>query len=118
VRVLTRAGRVVGLELIRNTLGSPDASGRRAPLAVAGSEFTVEADTVLLAVGESPDLTPLEHTEVAHNGRIDVRFTGATVTAGVFACGDAAFGHGTVTQAIATGRKVAEAVAAYLEIKR
>jgi NADPH-dependent glutamate synthase beta subunit-like oxidoreductase len=118
VRVLTSEGHVIGLELIHNQLGAPDASGRRAPVAIPGSEFTVEADTVMLAVGESPDLAPLEHSEVAHGSRIGVRFTGATSTAGVFACGDAAFGHGTVTQAIATGRKTADAVAAYLELKR
>jgi len=118
LRVLTRAGHVVGLELIRNQLGAPDASGRRAPVAIPGSELTVEADTVMLAVGESPDLTPLDHTEIAHENRIGVRFTGATGTAGVFACGDAAFGHGTVTQSVATGRKTADAVAAYLEMKR
>jgi len=118
VRVLTREGRVVGLELIRNQLGAPDASGRRAPVPIPGSEFTVEADTVMLAVGESPDLTPLDHSEVAHESRIGVRFTGATGTAGVFACGDAAFGHGTVTQAVATGRKTADAVAAFLESRK
>jgi putative selenate reductase len=118
VRVLTREGHVVGLELLRNSLGAPDSSGRRSPIAIPGSEFTVEADTVMLAVGESPDLTPIDHSEVAHENRIGVRFTGATSTAGVFACGDAAFGHGTITQAVATGRKVADAVAAYLEMKQ
>ena len=118
VRVLTRDGRVVGLELQRNQLGARDASGRRSPVAVPDSNFTVELDTVILAVGETPDLTPLDHAEVPHNGRIEVRFTGATPTAGVFACGDAAFGHGTVTQSVATGRKVADSVAAYLEVKK
>ena len=118
VRVLTQQGRVTGLELIRNQLGEKDRSGRRAPVPVAGSNFTVQLDTVILAVGETPDLAPIEHTEITHNGRIDVRFTGATSTAGVFACGDAAFGHGTVTQSVATGRKVAESVAAYLELKK
>ena len=109
---------MVGLELVRNELGQKDRSGRRAPLPLAGSNFTVALDTVILAVGETPDLAPLEHSEITHNGRIDVRFTGATSSAGVFACGDAAFGHGTVTQAVATGRKVAESVAAYLEMKK
>jgi NADPH-dependent glutamate synthase beta subunit-like oxidoreductase len=71
----------------------------------------------MLAIGEAPDLAPLASTDVPHDGRIGVRFTGATSAAGVFACGDAAFGHGTVTQAIATGRRVADAVALHLEGK-
>ena len=117
VRVLTRDSHVSGLVLRRTEPGAPDASGRRTPVPVAGSEFTIEVDTVMLAIGESPDLRPLESTDVPHDGRIGVRFTGATPAAGVFACGDAAFGHGTVTQAIATGRRVADAVALHLEGK-
>ena len=117
VRVLTRDGHVAGLVLERTEPGRPDASGRRTPVPVPGSEFTIEADTVMLAIGEAPDLAPLASTDVPHDGRIGVRFTGATSAAGVFACGDAAFGHGTVTQAIATGRRVADAVALHLEGK-
>jgi thioredoxin reductase len=51
------------------------------------------------------------------NGHVDVNFAGATSRPGVFACGDAAFAHGTVTQAVATGRRAAELAADYLSRK-
>jgi len=78
-------------------------------------------DLVVLAVGEAADLSFLEGTELAGDAasaagaRIPVNFAGATHQAGVFACGDAAFGQGTVTQAIATGRRAAELAAEYME---
>ncbi|MFW5947510.1 MAG: hypothetical protein ACOCUW_03370, partial [Gemmatimonadota bacterium] len=53
-------------------------------------------------------------TGVSANGHVDVNFAGATSRPGVFACGDAAFNHGTVTQALATGRRTADLVAAFL----
>ena len=114
-RVVTDAsGGLVGVELVRMAAGAPDASGRAAPVEVAGSEHTVPYDTVILAIGERPDLAFLDGADIRTNGRVEVRFTGATSREGVFACGDAAFGHGTVTQAIATGRRAAEAAASWL----
>jgi pyruvate/2-oxoglutarate dehydrogenase complex dihydrolipoamide dehydrogenase (E3) component len=72
-------------------------------------------DNVILAVGERADLQFLADSGVAYGNEVEVRFSGATSRADIFACGDVAFGHGTVTQAISTGRRVAEAVLAHVE---
>ncbi len=114
VAVRAEDGRVARLELIRMRPGPLDESGRRRPEPVPGSEFEVEVDTVVLATGERADLGFLEGTGVRFGHKIEVSFAGATSRPGVFACGDVAFGHGTVTQGVSTGRRVAEAVAAYL----
>jgi indolepyruvate ferredoxin oxidoreductase, alpha subunit len=110
-------GRVVALEIVGMELGEVDASGRRSPHAVSGTERVVAADTVIMALGETADLSFVEGTGmegVAGADGVDVSFTGATRHADVFACGDVAFGHGTVTQAISTGRRAADAVTRYL----
>ncbi len=116
-RVLGREGRVRGLELIHMKPGPLDGSGRRRPLPVPGSEFEVATDTVILAVGERAELGFLSESGLTASGSVKTRFTGATDKPGVFACGDVAFGHGTVTQGVSTGRRVAEAVAGYLKRK-
>lgn len=113
----TQDGRLCALELICMEPGPLDASGRRQPMPVAGSEFRVDVDTVILAVGERAELEFLRDSNVKFNHAIDVNFAGATTKPGVFACGDVAFGHGTVTQSISTGRRIAEAVAVYLQRK-
>ncbi|MEJ2217549.1 MAG: FAD-dependent oxidoreductase [Gemmatimonadota bacterium] len=111
-------GRFRGLELITMRQGEPDDSGRRRPVPVPGSEHEEELDAVILATGEQPDLGYLEGSDVRRNGRVDVRFTGATSRPGVFAAGDAAFGHGTVTQAVGEGARVADAVGTWLQQRR
>jgi indolepyruvate ferredoxin oxidoreductase, alpha subunit len=108
-------GRVSGMELVAMELGDIDASGRRSPQPVAGTERLVAADTVIMAIGEMPDLSLLRGSGVAADGGIDVAFNGASSEPDVFACGDVAFGHGTVTQAIGTGRRAADAVLRYLK---
>jgi indolepyruvate ferredoxin oxidoreductase, alpha subunit len=114
-RVITdAAGHVTGIELISMELGDVDASGRRAPRPVPGSARIIDVDAVIMAVGEEADLALLEGSTLARDGRLDVAFTGATTEPGVFACGDVAFGHGTVTQSISTGRRTADAVTKYL----
>jgi indolepyruvate ferredoxin oxidoreductase, alpha subunit len=114
VRALVEGGRLAGLECVAMAQGEPDASGRRRPVPVAGSEESESFDTVLLAIGEDPELEFLAGSGISANGHVDVNFAGATSRAGVFACGDAAFGHGTVTQALATGRRAAELAGDYL----
>jgi thioredoxin reductase len=84
---------------------------------VTGSEESEPFDTVLLAIGEDAELDFLAGTGVSVNGHVDVNFAGATTRAGVFACGDAAFGHGTVTQAVSTGRRAADLAGDYLSRK-
>lgn len=117
VRALTADGALKELECIAMAQGEPDESGRRRPVAVPGSEESESFNTVILAIGEDADLGFLEGSDVSINGRVDVNFAGATSCPGVFACGDAAFGHGTVTQAVGTGRRAAELAAQYLNRK-
>lgn len=114
ISVRARDGRVCGLELIRMQPGPLERDGRRRPVPIPDSEFSVEVDTVILAIGERADLEFLRGSGLQFKEKIRTTFMGVTSLPGVFACGDVAFGYGTVTQSIATGRRVAEAVARYL----
>jgi NADPH-dependent glutamate synthase beta subunit-like oxidoreductase len=115
-RVVIENGRAAGLECVRNELGEPDASGRRRPVPVAGSEFVIEAGLIISAVGERPDLDFMDgDAEAVVNGLISVDpVTLATRLAGVFAGGDAVSGPATVIQAMAAGRKAARSIDLYL----
>jgi NADPH-dependent glutamate synthase beta subunit-like oxidoreductase len=103
-RVVTDGrNRVTGVEFQRMRLGEPDASGRRRPEPVAGTEFIIECDRVLLAIGQGPDLTWLERgadgVAATKNKRLDadaVTFT--TGRLGVFGAGDVRIGAATVVQ--------------------
>ncbi len=117
IRLATQDGRVCGLDLVHMQPGPLDASGRRQPVPVPNSEFHVEIDTVIFAIGERADLEFLRGSGVRFNHKIGVTFAGVSSQPGVFACGDVAFGYGTVTQSISTGRRVAGAVAGYLQRK-
>jgi indolepyruvate ferredoxin oxidoreductase alpha subunit len=117
-RVVVEEGAVAALELTRMRPGPLDRSGRRRPQPVPGSEFQVPVDNLILAIGERADLKFLEGSGVAFGNEVEVRFSGNTSKAGVFACGDVAFGHGTVTQGISTGRRAADAVEAHLNRRR
>lgn len=113
----TPSGRVRGVQLERMELGPPDESGRRRPQPVAGSEFTLEADTVVLAIGYGVDHDVTATTDVTCNkwGVVAVdRATGATNHPGVFAGGDNINGADLVVTAIRDGRIAAEAMLAYL----
>jgi indolepyruvate ferredoxin oxidoreductase, alpha subunit len=114
VRALVEDGRLSALECVAMAQGEPDASGRRRPVPVPGSEETEPFTSVILAIGEDAELDFLAGSGISANGHVAVNFAGATSRPGVFACGDAAFGHGTVTQAVATGRRAAELAADYL----
>jgi NADPH-dependent glutamate synthase beta subunit-like oxidoreductase len=115
VGILATGGKVTGLECVGTELGEPDASGRRRPLPVEGSRFEIPADTVISAVGQQPDYEavsrglPLEDKPVV----IDPE-TMLTPLEGVFAAGDFLHGPTTVVEAMASGRKAARAVDAYL----
>lgn len=112
------AGRVTGVEFQRMAPGEPDASGRRRPEPVAGSEFVIECDRVLLAIGQGPDLGWLEADggmSATRNGRLAAdAVTFATGRPGVFGTGDVRTGAATVVAAVAEGRRVAYAIDAYL----
>jgi glutamate synthase (NADPH/NADH) small chain len=111
--------RVRALRCQRMQLGEPDASGRRAPIPIQGSEFDLEVDVVVFAVGQganplirstTPDL------KVSRRGTIAAEaVTGATEKKGVFAGGDIVTGGATVISAMGAGRRAARAIHAYLE---
>ncbi len=118
-RFLGDNGRVTAAECVRMRLGEPDESGRRRPEPVPGSEFTVPADTVVLAIGYNADdvleeTTPGLHTDKrSHLIRIQEDFS--TSRKGVFAGGDNVNGADLVVTALADGRRAAEAIHGYLQ---
>jgi formate dehydrogenase major subunit len=118
-RVITDANnKVTGVEFIRMQPGAPDASGRRRPEPAPGTEFVIECDRVLLAIGQGPDLTWIGAgnegiTGVRNRLKADA-VTFETGRPGVFGTGDVRIGAATVVQAIAEGRRCAYAVDAFL----
>ncbi len=113
------ANKVTGVEFVRMRMGEPDASGRRRPEPAPGTEFVVECDRVLLAIGQGPDLSwigPGNDGIADNRGRLKadaVTFT--TGRPGVFGAGDVRIGSATVVQAVAEGRRCAYAVDAFLK---
>lgn len=110
-------GNLAQVECIRMELGEPDKSGRRRPVPIEGSNFTVDADVAVLALGYWPDETIGKSTpdlETYKWGLIQVDESQATSRPGVFAGGDAATGPDLVVTAMRAGRKAAAAIDAYL----
>ncbi len=117
IEVLGEDGHVTGVKFIRNKLGEPDASGRRSPVPIPGSEFVIKADTVIPAVSQAADLTflPVEADFEVNRGRVKVDpATYATNVRGVFACGDFVTGPTTLIEAAGHGKKAAYAIDRYL----
>jgi putative selenate reductase len=115
VRVILREDRVAGLECIRNSPGEPGTDGRKRPVPIPGSEFRIEAQSIVVAVGQSPDLTFLRGSGVPlrSNGSIAVHpETGNAGAHRVYAGGDAVRGPGSIIAACADGRRAAEAICA------
>ena len=115
-------GWVRALQCVRMELGEPDASGRRRPVAVPGSEEEIPADTVVMAIGQGPNpivasTTPGMETNPRGNIIADPH-TGATTKPGVFAGGDIVTGAATVILAMGAGKKAAAAIDDYLQSKR
>ena len=114
-----QAGRVRAMECLRMELGEPDASGRRRPVPVAGSEFTMEIDLVVVAVGQSPNPLILQTTpdlKAGKWGNVDVDWsTMATSLPGVYAGGDIIRGGATVILAMGDGRTAAAEIDKYLK---
>jgi heterodisulfide reductase subunit A len=117
--VLERDGRVSGLLCIRMELGEPDASGRRRPVPIEGSEFDLEADMIIPAIGQRPDpafMAGMEGLELSRWGTLVVDpLTLETTRKGVFAGGDLITGPATAIEAVAAGRKAAESIGRYLQ---
>ena len=112
-------GWVTGLECIRTELGEPDASGRRRPVPVPGSEFTMDTDLVVIALGTNPNPLVPQTTyglEVDGHGCIVADpATGATSRPGVYAGGDIVTGAATVILAMGAGRRAATAIHEHLQ---
>ncbi|MBR4415331.1 MAG: NADPH-dependent glutamate synthase [Victivallales bacterium] len=112
-------GKVCGIECLKYKLGEPDASGRRSPVEIPGSEFTLDVDTVVVAIGnESNPLIPAttEGLEVDKRGHIIVNpETNMTSIPGVFAGGDIVLGAATVILAMGEGRRAAAGINAWLQ---
>lgn len=111
-------GKVVGFECIKTELGPPDASGRRRPVPIEGSEFIIDCDAIIPAIGQRPDIgwAAGENTpEVSGRNTLLVDpYTMQTSIPYVFAAGDAVTGPATVIEAVAAGHKAVEAMHRYL----
>ncbi|MFC2108277.1 putative selenate reductase subunit YgfK [Candidatus Bipolaricaulota bacterium] len=119
-RVFTADGRVTSLECLKAELGEPDADGRRRPVPIAGSEFTIPASTVILAIGQRSDTDFLAESKIVvreSDGGIDVQETGRTSLERVYAGGDIARGPAIIIAACADGRTAAESICQQLDVK-
>jgi NADPH-dependent glutamate synthase beta subunit-like oxidoreductase len=118
VKILSKNGKVEGIECVRMELREFDRSGRKTPYQIKGSEYTMNADTVIQATGQRPDTSFLKGDGIgtAKGGTIvaDPR-TLATGRKGVFAGGDAQTGPATVIEAIAAGQRAACSIRRYLD---
>lgn len=114
-------GWVNGIECIRMQLGEPDASGRRSPVEIPGSEFTIPVDCVIMSLGTSPNPL-LKHTtpglETLKRGEIAVDENGKTSIEGVYCGGDAATGAATVIKAMGAGKVAAKSIDEYIRGKQ
>ena len=117
-RIENNNWKAAGLQCIRMELGEPDAGGRRRPIPISGSEFFVEADTVIAAVGQAPDLSFLPRDSVLERTRWETLVVDnnklSTNVSGIFAGGDFVTGPGMVIEAIAAGRRAAIAIDKHL----
>ncbi len=108
-------GNVASVTCIKMALGEPDASGRRRPIEIKGSEYEIEADQVIMALGTSPNPLIKQTTSGLetnkHGGIIVNEETGETSRTGVYAGGDAVTGAATVILAMGAGKKAAAAIA-------
>jgi heterodisulfide reductase subunit A len=122
IRILGQDGQVVGMECVRMELGEPDASGRRRPIPLEGSEFVLDVDMIIPAIGQTPELAFMHGSDTV-TGKLQVTRwatlaanpdTLVTEAPGVFAGGDAVSGPATAIEAIAAGKRAAESIYDYL----
>ncbi len=116
-RVLGEDGRVVGIECLKYELGEPDDSGRRRPVAIEGSEFVIDVDTVIVAIGNGANPLIGQTTpglKLNKWGNIVVDENCKTSLDGVYAGGDIVLGAATVILAMGQGRTAAAAINEYL----
>ncbi len=118
VRILGEAGKVIGIECVRMELGEADASGRRRPVAIKGSEFTLEVDAVVPAIGQKCDLAAFDNLNgislSSWQTFVADELTFAASDCGIFAGGDAVSGPATVIEAINAGKEAAISIDRFL----
>ena len=110
-------GCVTGIKCIRMELGAPDEKGRRRPVPVEGSEFTLDVDTVVMSIGTSPNpliKSTVKGLEVNRHGGIIVNEDGLTSREAIYAGGDAVTGASTVISAMGAGKIAAKAIDEYI----
>jgi len=115
--VVAKNGKAAGVECTRMSLGKFDKGGRRIPEAITGSDFVVDADLVIAAIGQTPDLSWLngDGVKAAKGGTVEVNMkTLATAAEGIFAAGDNVRGPATVVEAVGDGKTAAMAIDIYL----
>ena len=113
-------GWVRAIKCIRMELGEPDASGRRSPVPIPGSEFEIPTETVIMALGTAPNPLIVNTTkglQTTRRGGLEADAEGRTTREGIFAGGDAVTGAATVILAMGAGRKAAAAIDEYLSSK-
>jgi len=120
-RVLSENGKITGVECLKMQLGEADASGRRRPVPVSGSEHIIGLDTLLVAIGDEPELGFLEiedGLEISKWGTVVINpETLETNLKGVFAGGDVVTGPSTVIEAMSAGKLAAEMIDKYIKGK-
>ncbi len=118
VRVIgNEEGWVTGLECVRMELGEPDASGRRSPVEIKGSNFVLPVETVVIAIGNTPNPLIPQTTpglEISRKGTININDEGKTARDGVYAGGDIVTGAATVISAMGAGKRAAKSIHEYL----
>ena len=114
-------GFVKAMKCIKMELGEPDERGRRRPIEIAGSEFLIDIDTVIMAIGTTPNpliKSTTDGLEVNSRGGIIVTEDGETSKEGVYAGGDAVTGAATVISAMGAGKRAAHSIDKYLKNKK
>jgi heterodisulfide reductase subunit A len=119
VSIQGKNGKVTGFECIKTELGEPDASGRRRPVPMEGSEFVIDCDAVIPAIGQRTDLECIQDEKDLKTSRwgtmlVD-EYTMQTDSPQVFASGDAVTGAATVIEAVASAHKAVEAIDRFLQ---
>ena len=122
VEVVGDKGRMTGLKCLKMELGEPDASGRRRPVPIEGSDFVIEAENLIAAIGQRPDVTFIpENSEIEitrwNTFAVDKQ-TYQTNVPGIFSAGDVETGPDIAIRACANGRKAALGIVGYIEAKR
>ena len=117
-KIFGENGWITKMECIKNELGSPDASGRRRPVPIKGSEYIMPIDTLVSAIGQGPNpllISRVPNLKLNEDGNIITDENGMTSVDGIFAGGDIVTGAATVILAMGAGKQVARAIDRYLK---